>query len=79
MSSSVLKLKQYQILQNHLKKKTCIQFKFLPIGWGDTGQLIRFENIVNRYEMGWRGAGGLIESEGYEIKKGGGKKGSSLS
>jgi len=24
---------------------------FLPIGWGDTGQLIRLENIVNRYEM----------------------------
>ena len=44
------------------------------IGWGDTGQLIRFENIVNRYEMGWRGAGGLIESEGYEIKKGVGRK-----
>ena len=44
------------------------------IGWGDTGQLIRFENIVNRYEMEWRGAGGLIESEGYEIKKGVGRK-----
>ena len=28
-----------------------IKFNFLPLGWGDTGMLIRFENIVNRYEI----------------------------
>ena len=36
------------------------KFNFLLIGWGDTGQLIRFENIVQRYEMGQMSAGGLF-------------------
>ena len=49
---------------------------YLYVG-GDTGQLIRFENIVNLYEIEWRG--GRWFSRKYMNLKGGGKKGSSLS
>ena len=34
---------------------------YLYVG-GDTGQLIRFENIVNLYEIEWRGGGDLVGS-----------------